>query len=67
LRLDYEITERNFKTPVTIEVNYEKCSPKVYDYDFFKKNLSMDDFMCFMQEHYGAKALAIAMSDTVES
>ena len=66
-RLNYEITERNFKNPVTIEVNYEKCSPKVYGYDFFKKNLSMDDFMCFIQEHYGAKALAIAMSDTVES
>ena len=66
-RLNYEITERNFKNPVTIEVDYEKCSPKVYGYDFFKKTLSMDDFMCFMHEHYGAKALAISMSDTVES
>lgn len=52
VRLDYEITERNFKAPVTIEVNYEKCSPKVYSYDFFRSNLSMDDFMTFIHEHY---------------
>ena len=52
VRIDYEITERNFKAPVTIEVNYEKCSTKVYGYDFFRNNLSMDDFMTFIHEHY---------------
>ncbi len=52
VRLDYEITERNFKAPVIIEVNYERCSPKVYSYDFFRSNLSMDDFMTFIHEHY---------------
>ena len=50
--IDYEVTERNFRAPVTIEVNYEKCSPKVYGYDFFRSNLSMDDFMTFIHEHY---------------
>lgn len=52
VRIDYEVTERNFKAPVTIEVNYEKCSPKVYGYDFFRSKLSMDDFMTFIHEHY---------------
>ena len=52
VRINYEITERNFKAPVTIEVNYEKCSPKVYGYDFFRSKLSMDDFMTFIHEHY---------------
>lgn len=51
---DYEITEKNFKDPLSIEVTYTECSPKNYNLDFFKKHLSMDDFMTFLQEHYGS-------------
>lgn len=47
------ITEKNFVTPTSFETTYYECSPQYYDYDFFKKNLSMDDFMTFLQERYG--------------
>lgn len=50
---DYNITEKNFKTPVLIQTTYKECSTKDNSFDFFKKNLSMDDFMTFLQERYG--------------
>lgn len=50
---DYNITERNFKAPVLIRTTYKECSPKDNNFDFFKKNLSMDDFMTLLQERYG--------------
>lgn len=50
---DYNITERNFKAPVLIRTTYKECSTKDNSFDFFKKNLSMDDFMTFLQERYG--------------
>lgn len=50
---DSTITERNFVNPTSFETMYHECSPQHYDYDFFKKNLSMDDFMTFLQERYG--------------
>lgn len=46
------ITKRNFVNPTRIEVSYAECSPRVYDYDFFRSKLSMDDFMTFIKEHY---------------
>ena len=52
VRWDHYITEKDFKNPTSIEVLYHECSPKYYGYDFFKKNLSMDDFMTFIHEHY---------------
>lgn len=54
IRFDYNITERNFKAPVIIQTTYKECSTKDNSFDFFKKNLSMDDFMTFLQERYGA-------------
>lgn len=54
IRFDYNITERNFKAPVLIRTTYKECSTKDNNFDFFKKNLSMDDFMTFLQERYGA-------------
>lgn len=57
------ITKRNFVNPTRIEVSYVECSPKYYGFDFYKQKLSSDDFMCFMQEHYGVEALAMAMGN----
>ena len=54
IRFDYNITERNFKAPILIQTTYKERSAKDNSYDFFKKNLSMDDFMTFLQERYGA-------------
>ena len=51
---DWTITEKNFTCPVGIEVSYHECSPSVYGIDFFKKHLSADNFVMFLQEHYGA-------------
>lgn len=53
VRFDYNITEKNFKTPVLIQTTYKECTTKDNNFDFFKKNLSMDDFMIFLQERYG--------------
>ena len=61
------ITKRNFVNPTRIEVSYVECSPKYYGFDFYKQKLSLDDFMCFMQEHYGSEALAMAMDNTGRS
>ena len=54
VHFDSTITERSFVNPTYFETTYHECSPQHYDYDFFKKNLSMDDFMTFLQERYGA-------------
>ena len=48
------ITKSNFTNPTSIRVECHECSPKFYGYDFFKKKLSLDDFVIFMQEHYGS-------------
>ena len=66
VRFDSTITEKNFVNPTSFEVFYHKCSPQYYDYDFFKKNLSMDDFMTFLQEHYGADCKAILFNTAME-
>lgn len=55
VRFDYNITERNFKAPVLIQTTYKECSTKDNSFDFFKKNLSMDDFKIFLQEQFSAK------------
>ena len=52
-RFDYNITEKNFKAPVLIQTTCKECSTKDNNFDFFKKNLSMDDFITFLQERYG--------------
>lgn len=41
----------NFKAPVSVETQYKECSTKDYDFNFFKENLSMDDFVTFLREH----------------
>ena len=51
---DWTITEKNFTSPVGIEVTYRECSSSVYGIDFFKKHLSADNYITFLQEHYGA-------------
>lgn len=61
------ITKRNFVNPTRIEVSYVECSPEFYDFDFYKQKLSSDNFVCFMKEHYGVEALAMAMSNTGRS
>lgn len=41
----------NFKAPVSVETQYKEYSTKDYNFDFFKENLSMDDFVIFLREH----------------
>lgn len=53
VRFDYNITERNFKSPVIIQTTCKECSTKDNNFDFFKKNLPMDDFKIFLQEQFG--------------
>lgn len=55
IHFDYNITERNFKAPVIIQTTYKECSTKDNNFDFFKKNLSMDDFKIFLYEQFSAK------------
>lgn len=66
VRFDYNITERNFKAPVIIQTTYKECSTKDNSFDFFKKNLSMDDFMTFLQERYGADCKTILFNTAME-
>lgn len=66
IRFDYNITERNFKTPVIIQTTYKERSTKDNSFDFFKKNLSIDDFMTFLQERYGADCKTILFNTTME-
>lgn len=66
VRFDYNITERNFKAPVLIQTTYKECSTKDNNFDFFKKNLSMDDFMTFLQERYGADCKTILFNTAME-
>lgn len=66
VRFDYNITERNFKAPVLIRTTYKECSTKDNNFDFFKKNLSMDDFMTFLQERYGADCKTILFNTAME-
>lgn len=66
IRFDYNITERNFKAPVLIRTTYKECSTKDNNFDFFKKNLSMDDFMTFLQERYGADCKTILFNTAME-
>lgn len=47
----YTITAKTFKFPVIIRTQYKECSTKDHNFDFFKENLSMDDFIIFLQEH----------------
>lgn len=56
------ITERNFINPTSIKVEYHECLPKHYGLDFFKQKLTMDEFVTFLQEHYGQETLAIALN-----
>lgn len=66
VRFDYNITERNFKAPVIIRTTYKECSTKDNSFDFFKNNLSVDDFMTFLQERYGADCKTILFNTTME-
>lgn len=63
---DSTITERNFVNPTSFETKYYECSPQHFGYDFFKENLSMDDFMTFLQERYGADCKTILFNTTME-
>lgn len=54
VRFDYNITARDFKAPILIQTTYKECSTKDNNFDFFKKNLSMDDFKIFLQEQFSA-------------
>ena len=47
----YTIIAKTFKSPVIIRAQYKECSTKDYKFDFFKENLSMDDFVIFLREH----------------
>lgn len=49
--LDWVFTAENFKAPVSVETQYKEYSTKDYNFDFFKENLSMDDFIIFLREH----------------
>lgn len=53
IHFDRTITKRDFVNPTSIRIECHECSPKFYGYDFFKKKLSLDDFMTFLQERYG--------------
>ena len=66
VRFDGTITERDFVNPTSFETMYHECSPQHYNYDFFKKNLSMDDFMNFLQERYGAGCKTILFNTAME-
>ena len=66
VRFDYNITERNFKAPVIIQTTCKERSTKDNNFDFFKKNLSMDDFMTFLQERYGTDCKAILFNTAME-
>lgn len=66
VRFDYNITEKNFKAPVIIQTTYKERSTKDNNFDFFKKNLSMDDFMTFLQERYGADYKTILFNTAME-
>lgn len=66
VHFDSTITERSFVNPTSFETTYHECSPQHYDYDFFKKNLSMDDFMTFLWERYGADCKAILFNTAME-
>lgn len=66
IRFDYNITVRNFKAPVLIRTTYKECSTKDNSFDFFKNNLSMDDFMAFLQERYGADCKTILFNTAME-
>lgn len=66
VRFDYNITERNFKAPVLIQTTCKECSTKDNNFDFFKKNLSMDDFMTFLQERYGTTLTKIIQTISSE-
>ena len=66
VRFDYNITERNFKAPVLIQTTCKERSTKDNSYDFFKKNLSMDDFKIFLQEQFGADCKAILFNTAME-
>lgn len=66
VRFDGTITERDFVNPTSFETMYHECSPQHYNYDFFKKNLSMDDFMTFLQERYGAGCKTILFNTAME-
>ena len=41
----------NFKAPVSVETQYAECPTEYYNFNFFKENLSVDDFIIFLQEH----------------
>ena len=47
----YTVTAKTFKAPVIIRAQYKECSTKDYSFNFFKENLSADDFIIFLQEH----------------
>lgn len=66
VRFDYNITEKNLKAPVLIQTTYKECSTKDNSFDFFKKNLSMDDFITFLQERYGTDCKTILFNTTME-
>lgn len=66
IHFDSIITERSFVNPTSFETTYYECSPQHYGYDFFKKNLSMDDFMTFLQERYGTDCKTILFNTTME-
>lgn len=48
---NWTITAKTFKTPIIIKTHCKECSTKDYKFDFFKENLSADDFIIFLQEH----------------
>lgn len=59
VRFDHYINQRGFKSGTQVSSTYNVCSPKTYGFEFFRKHLSLDDFITFMQEHYGDKVIVV--------
>lgn len=59
IRFNITVTCCNFKPGTTVRTKYKHVSPKAQNLEYFKQNLSLDDFITFMQEHYGDKVIIV--------
>lgn len=57
IRFNITVTCDNFKPGTTVRTKYKHVSPKLKNLEYFKQNLSLDDFITFMQEHCGDKVV----------
>lgn len=53
IKFDTIVTRYNFKPGTTVRIKYELVSPKVRNMEYFKHNLSADDFFTFIRERFG--------------